>query len=146
MIDNAVSKLAAYALQTGLIEENESIWAVNTILDVLKLDSYTDPQENWGEIELAPVLEELLEDAHARGVLAENSVVYRDLFDSELMGRLTPASFQAGTNCPGTPAPVVTTCTPSSITTFAISGATGFISMMFTPKGLLVSSLHRRIC
>lgn len=77
MIDNAVSKLAAYALQTGLIEENESIWAVNTILDVLKLDSYTDPQENWGEIELAPVLEELLEDAHARGVLAENSVVYR---------------------------------------------------------------------
>ena len=101
MIDNAVSKLAAYALQTGLIEENESIWAVNTILDVLKLDSYTDPQENWGEIELAPVLEELLEDAHARGVLAENSVVYRDLFDTELMGRLTPrpaqvtAQFQA---------------------------------------------------
>ena len=101
MIDNAVSKLAAYALQTGLIEENEYIWAVNTILDVLKLDSYTDPQENWGEIELAPVLEELLEDAHARGVLAENSVVYRDLFDTELMGRLTPrpaqvtAQFQA---------------------------------------------------
>ena len=101
MIDNAVSKLAAYALQTGLIEENESIWAVNTILDVLKLDSYTDPQENWGEIELAPVLEELLEDAHARGVLEENSVVYRDLFDTELMGRLTPrpaqvsAQFQA---------------------------------------------------
>ncbi len=101
MIDNAVSKLATYALQTGLIEENESIWAVNTILDVLKLDSYTDPQENWGEIELAPVLEELLEDAHARGVLAENSVVYRDLFDTELMGRLTPrpaqvtAQFQA---------------------------------------------------
>ena len=66
-----------------------------------KLDSYTDPQENWGEIELAPVLEELLEDAHARGVLAENSVVYRDLFDTELMGRLTPrpaqvtAQFQA---------------------------------------------------
>ena len=101
MIDNAVSKLAAYALQTGLIEENEYIWAVNTILDVLKLDSYTDPQENWGEIELAPVLEELLEDAHARGVLEENSVVYRDLFDTELMGRLTPrpaqvtAQFQA---------------------------------------------------
>ena len=36
------------------------------------------------------MLEELLDDAHARGVLAENSVVYRDLFDTELMGRLTP--------------------------------------------------------
>ena len=65
-------------------------WAVNTILDALKLDSYTDPKQEWGEIELAPVLEELLDDAHARGVLTENSVVYRDLFDTELMGRLTP--------------------------------------------------------
>ena len=41
-----------------------------------------------------PVLEELLDDAHARGVLAENSVVYRDLFDTELMGRLTPRPAQ----------------------------------------------------
>ena len=90
MIDNAVSKLAAYALQTGLIEECDYTWAVNTILDALKLDSYTDPKQEWGEIELAPVLEELLDNAHARGVLTENSVVYRDLFDTELMGRLTP--------------------------------------------------------
>ena len=94
MIDNAVSKLAAYALRTGLIAENEYIWAVNTILDVLKLDNYTDPGQTWGEITLAPVLEELLDDAHARGVLTENSVVYRDLFDTELMGRLTPRPAQ----------------------------------------------------
>ena len=90
MIDNAVSKLAAYALRAGLIEECEYTWAINTILDVLKLDSYTDPGTDWGEIELAPVLEELLNDAYDRGVLTENSVVYRDLFDTELMGRLTP--------------------------------------------------------
>ena len=94
MIDNAVSKLAAYALRTGLIEESEYIWAVNTILDTLKLDGYTDPGQDWDEIELAPVLEELLDDAHARGVLAEDSVVYRDLFDTEIMGRLTPRPAQ----------------------------------------------------
>ena len=47
MIDAAVSKLAAYALRTGLIEESESLWAVNTILDALKLDSYTDPGQEW---------------------------------------------------------------------------------------------------
>ena len=61
MIDAAVSKLAVYALRTGLIEESEYLWAVNTILDTLKLDSYTDPGQEWGEIELAPVLEELLD-------------------------------------------------------------------------------------
>ena len=94
MIDAAVSKLAAYALRTGLIEESEYAWAVNTILDTLKLDSYTDPGEDWGEIDLAAVLDELLNDAYARGVLTENSVVYRDLFDTELMGRLTPRPAQ----------------------------------------------------
>ena len=59
---------------------------------------------------------------------------------------LMPASFQAGIYWLGTPAPVVTTWTPSSTTTLAISAAAGFISMMFTPKGLLVRALHRRMC
>ena len=101
MVNEAVSKLASYALRTGLIEESEYIWAVNTILDVLKIDGYATPGWDWDGVELAPVLEELLDDAHARGVLKENSVVYRDLFDTELMGRLTPrpaqvtAKFQA---------------------------------------------------
>ena len=94
MIDEAVSKLATYALRTGLIEESEYTWAVNTILDTLKLDSYTDPGQEWGELELAPILGKLLDDAYARGVLTENSVVYRDLFDTELMGRLIPRPAQ----------------------------------------------------
>ena len=92
MIDIAIAKLADYAFHSGLIEECDRTWAINTILDVLKLDSYTEPERNWDPkaVELAPVLDELLDDAHARGVLTENSVVYRDLFDTELMGRLTP--------------------------------------------------------
>jgi len=96
MIEEAVSKLVAYALQTGLIEPSERTWAVNTILDTLKLDTWSDSGRTWsaGELELAPILDELLDDAYARGVLAENSVVYRDLFDTELMGRLTPRPAQ----------------------------------------------------
>ncbi len=94
MRDEAISKLVTYALRTGLIEACERTWAVNSVLDALHLDSYTDPGQEWGEIDLAPVLEELLDDAYARGVLAENSVVYRDLFDTELMGRLTPRPAQ----------------------------------------------------
>ena len=96
MVDSAVLKLADYAEHTGLISECERVWAVNTILDVLKLDSYTEQERTWDpeRLELAPILEELLDDAHARGVLAENSVVYRDLFDTELMGRLTPRPYE----------------------------------------------------
>ena len=96
MIDIAIAKLADYAEHTGLVSPCERTWAVNTILDVLKLDGYNEPERTWDpkQVELAPVLEELLDDAYARGVLTENSVVYRDLFDTELMGRLTPRPAQ----------------------------------------------------
>ena len=94
MIDAAVSQLVTYALRTGLIEESETLWATNAVLEVLKLDSYTDPGQTWGDIDLPAVLNALLDDAYARGVLAENSVVYRDLLDTALMGRLTPRPAQ----------------------------------------------------
>ena len=95
MIDEAVDKLACYAQRTGLVDPCERIWAVNAILEALKLDSYTQPTGSpEGEIDLPAVLEELMDDAHARGVLPEASVVYRDLFDTMLMGRLTPRPAQ----------------------------------------------------
>ena len=92
--DEAISKLVSYALHTGLIQPCETVWAVNTLLDALKLDSFAGPEPRDEEVELAPVLESLLDDAHQRGVLEEDSVVYRDLFDTELMGRLTPRPAQ----------------------------------------------------
>ena len=92
--DEAISQLVSYALHTGLIEPCETTWAVNTVLDALKLDGFSGPAPADRPVELAPVLEALLDDAYARGVLEEDSVVYRDLFDSELMGRLTPRPAQ----------------------------------------------------
>ena len=95
MIDTAIASLVAYAERTGLIEPCERNWAVNTLLEALKLDSYTAPETPVsGDIDLAAVLGELMDDAHARGVLPEDSVVYRDLFDTMLMGRLTPRPAQ----------------------------------------------------
>ena len=95
MTDEAVDKLACYAQRTGLVDPCERIWAVNAILEALKLDSYTQPTGSpEGEIDLPAVLEELMDDAHTRGVLPEDSVVYRDLFDTMLMGRLTPRPAQ----------------------------------------------------
>ena len=100
MISDVVSKLADYAIATGLIEPEESVWAVNTILDALKLDSYAPGEGDGKEMfsaetarepgVLSAILDELLDDAAERGVLTQNSVVYRDLLDTEVMGRLTP--------------------------------------------------------
>ena len=90
---NAVIALKNYALRTGLIDETEERWAVNTILDTLRCDALPE-LEVADDAPLHAILTALMDDAHARGVLAEDSVVYRDLFDTELMGRLTPRPAQ----------------------------------------------------
>ena len=90
---NAVIALKNYALQAGLIAAGEEIWAENTILDTLKLDALPE-LEVAEDAPLHVILDTLMDDAHARGVLAEDSIVYRDLFDTELMGRLTPRPAQ----------------------------------------------------
>ena len=59
---------------------------------------------------------------------------------------LIPASFHWAMNLVGLPAPVVTTATFSSATTWATSSTKGLMSMIFTPKGRWVRDLAMRIC
>lgn len=90
MVYGAVKKLVQYGLDTGLITEVDRIYATNQILDVLKLDDYEDTDISGEEIGLEQVLEELMDYAHETGVLPEDSVTYRDLFDTRLMNCLMP--------------------------------------------------------
>ena len=90
MVYEAIKKLVQYGLDTGLIQERDRIYATNQILDVLGMDSYEEPEIAVGEICLEEVLKELLDHAHETGVLAEDSVTYRDLFDTKLMNCLMP--------------------------------------------------------
>lgn len=90
MIYEAIEKLVQYGLDTGLIGEPDRFYAVNQILDVMKMDEYEEPGGDFGEINLEAVLEELLDHAYETGVIEENSVTYRDLFDTKLMNCLMP--------------------------------------------------------
>lgn len=94
MIDYAIEKLLAYALEKELIQPCEKLWALNILLEVLELDSYTPSGKEVGEVDLPAVLDELMDDAYQRGVMKENSIVYRDLFDTKIMGALTPRPAQ----------------------------------------------------
>ena len=90
MVFEDVKKLVTYGLENGLIEKEDAIYAVNRILAVLHLESYEEPGESCSNVELEPVLKNLLDYAYETKVLEENSVVYRDLFDTKLMECLMP--------------------------------------------------------
>ena len=93
--NEAISGLVNYALEKEFIQTEEKAWAVNVLLDILKLDSFTWEEVQTGErATLVELLDALLDDAYERGVLKENSVVYRDLFDTKLMGSLVPRPAQ----------------------------------------------------
>ncbi|MBR4554498.1 MAG: UDP-glucose--hexose-1-phosphate uridylyltransferase [Ruminococcus sp.] len=89
MIFDSIKKLVSYGLETGLIGEEDRVWAVNRLLEALGLEEYEEPAEEYTGIDLEEVLKELLDYACEKG-LCEDSVVYRDLFDTKLMGLLTP--------------------------------------------------------
>lgn len=93
--NEAITALVNYALEKELICPEEKTWAANQVLEIMKLDSFTWEELPEGkEPGLTEILDTLMDDAYARGVLEENSVAYRDLFDTKLMGSLTPRPAQ----------------------------------------------------
>ncbi len=90
MVYEAISKLVRYGLDTGLITEVDRIYATNQILDVLHMDEYEETDPGREPVDLEAVLKELMDYAHETGVMPEDNITYRDLFDTRLMNCLMP--------------------------------------------------------
>ena len=70
-----------------MIEKEDEIWAINRICEALKIDSFEESEAK--ESDLEKILAVILDYAVKNG-LCEDSVVYRDLFDTKIMGLITP--------------------------------------------------------
>ena len=86
-VNGYLTALVNYGLKTGLIEPCDRTYVVNQLLLAMGLDSYE--AEDAPEMELEEILAGLLSDAVARGV-CEDNITAKDLFDTRLMGILTP--------------------------------------------------------
>lgn len=93
MLSNSIAKLVQYGIESGLIPECERIYTTNLLLDCFHEDEYTEPTETYENIDLESTLKELLDEAVSREII-EDSIVYRDLFDTKLMNCLMPRPAQ----------------------------------------------------
>ena len=93
MLFENIKKLVEYGVQTGLTPESERIYTTNLLLEMFGEDNYEDCLVEDTEIELESVLKELLDEAVKRGII-EDSIGYRDLFDTKLMNCLLPRPAQ----------------------------------------------------
>ena len=94
MIQEAIGKLTAYGIATGLIDEADRTYTINRLLELFRLDEW-EGTENDTDVtdwtaELEGILGEMLTYAHENGILPEDDIVHRDLFDTKIMGMLTP--------------------------------------------------------
>ncbi len=87
-IYTCIDSLISYAMNTGLADPLDHQVLTNRILDLLRLDDYEPSTEPQSE-ELEEILAGILDYAVEAG-LCENDITSRDIFDTRIMGALTP--------------------------------------------------------
>ena len=99
MIQERILELVKYGLTTGLVNPEDKVYTINRLLELFAVDDIEDETfakvENlpdWTQEEAEDALEGILSDmmdyAYEQGIMKENSIVYKDLFDTKIMGCL----------------------------------------------------------
>ena len=87
-IETYIDSLVAYAMNTGLAQPVDHQVLTNRLLDLLHLEDYTPSDELLSE-DLEEILSGILDYACQQG-LCEDNITARDIFDTRIMGALTP--------------------------------------------------------
>jgi len=87
-IDTYIDSLVAYAMNTGLSEPEDHQVLINRLLDLLGKDDYEPSEEPMTE-DLEEILSGILDYAVEKG-LCDDGITARDIFDTRIMGVLTP--------------------------------------------------------
>lgn len=87
-ISNAIRALVDYAVERKLCQEDDRVYLTNRLLDAMDEDSY-EPTDEAVSGDLEVILGTLLDAAVEKGLIEDNTTA-RDLFDTSLMGIVTP--------------------------------------------------------
>ena len=85
-----IKKLVHYGIGAKLIQPEDEIFMINQYLDLFGLDEYDNPDIFGEKMVLADILNELTDIAFEKGIIQSDDIVTRDLFDTKLMGIMTP--------------------------------------------------------
>ena len=108
MIYNLIGQLVEYGLECGLVKPEDTIYTVNKLFALFKLDGDATaiPADNTilagktavassgNNHNLEQILAAIMDWAFDNGLLEENSIGYRDILDTTIMGCLTPPPSQ----------------------------------------------------
>ena len=87
-IETCLESLISYAMNRGLAEPVDHQVLLNRLLDLLHMDDY-EPSHDIQSEDLEEILKGILDYACEKGI-CENNITARDIFDTRIMGALTP--------------------------------------------------------
>ena len=91
MINEYINELVAYGLNHGLVDPEDEVYVTNRLLELFQLTEHEGTaKEVRSERELSQILNDMLEYACRQGMLEEETITEKDLFDTKIMGILTP--------------------------------------------------------
>ena len=95
MIQENIRELVQYGLLTGLVAKEDEIYTTNKLLELFGEEEYpfefgeeTEQTEEEAVKRLPELLTEMMDYAVKKGIMQEDGVVYRDLFDTKIMSCL----------------------------------------------------------
>ncbi|MBR4403548.1 MAG: UDP-glucose--hexose-1-phosphate uridylyltransferase [Clostridiales bacterium] len=90
MINTYITELVNYGIRNGLIDELDRVYAVNRLAELMELDEYEAPETAPAERDLHLILEDMMAWAFEHGVMKSDTNASKDLFDTKIMGTITP--------------------------------------------------------
>ena len=89
-LSRIITELTEYALMCGMIEEADIAFCTNSLMGIFGVSDYAKTECDKERRPLDKILDDACDIALSLGLIENDSVVYRDLFDTKLMGALTP--------------------------------------------------------
>ncbi len=89
MICNLIEDLVLYGLECGMVSPQDRVYIRNRLMEKLAVSDFA-PTAHERVCELEDILCGICDYAADKGLIAENTVTYRDLFDTSVMGLLMP--------------------------------------------------------
>ena len=99
MIQDKIRELVQYGLLTGLVSAEDEIYTTNRLLELFRIEDYPygfgekiEQTEEESVKRLPDLLTEMMDYAVENGIMQEDGIVYRDLFDTKIMSCLVVRS------------------------------------------------------
>lgn len=91
-MDKLISELVSYGIENGLINIEDKVYVVNRLLELFAKKDFTWSDETVRPIHL--ILSDMMDYALEQGIMEDDTITTRDLFDTKIMGLITPMPSQ----------------------------------------------------